>query len=24
LSLQELVGAIQEGLRQNDSWVNTA
>lgn len=22
LSLQELVGAIQEGLRQNDQWAN--
>jgi len=24
LSLQELVGAIQEGLRQNDQWANMA
>ena len=24
LSLQELVGAIQEGLRQNDQWASTA
>ncbi len=24
LSLQELVGAIQEGLRQNDQWANLA